>query len=211
MLCLCVWIYIMNIIHVYTMIIVWMYHEYQRNLSMNNTRGSSYMRVAGKWVGAHTYVCIYDINIYTCVYTYVLWIWYTYILQIYYGYDTNTCINMKRDIEQVWSGAQLDAAEMRLLPTTHCNTLQHTATHCNTLQHTATHYNTLPNTANHFNTLRHTATHCNTLQHTATHCNTLQHTAVHCYPTHCNSKSAGAGFLGGSGCGVPLDVEDYYP
>jgi len=35
-------------------------------------------------------------------------------------------------------------------PTTHCNTLQHTATHCNTLH-----------------TLQHTATHCNTLQQNA--------------------------------------------
>ena len=47
-------------------------------------------------------------------------------------------------------------------PTTHCNTLQHTATHCNTLQHTATHCYTL----------LHTATHCHTLLHTATRCNT---------------------------------------
>jgi len=96
----------------------------------------------------------------------------------------------------------------KILESTHCNTLQHTATihfnyntlqqnhvkilestHCNTLQHTSTHCNTLPqhtSTATHCNKLVKIleSTHCNTLQHTSTHCSTLpQHTST---ATHCN-------------------------
>jgi len=104
----------------------------------------------------------------------------------------------------------------QFLPTTHCNTLQHT---CYTLQHSepqfplTTHYNTLQHTTKvctwfcivfvsrveikqerfsaNFSpaiTLQHTATHCNTLQHTATHCNTL---ATHCNKLHlvCEQRS----------------------
>jgi len=72
-----------------------------------------------------------------------------------------------------------------LLPTTHCNTVQHTATYCNTLQHTATHCSTLQHTATHcntlpfaYNTLQHGATHYNVLQHPATRCNALQRTTT---------------------------------
>jgi len=91
-----------------------------------------------------------------------------------------------------------------------CNILQHTesypntpyhpSTHCNTLQHTATQYN---HTATQCNTIQHNTTHCRCTpvclleqsmrdalsdicfaQHTTSPCNTLQHPATQCRCTN---------------------------
>jgi len=95
------------------------------------------------------------------------------------------------------------------VPTTHCNSLKHTALHCNaitmqlvvynatvpatrcSIQHTATFCNILETYCNTWNPqycitsapIRRLGT-CNTLQHTATHNNILQHTATYITPSH---------------------------
>jgi len=97
----------------------------------------------------------------------------------------------------------------KILESTHCNTLQHTATihfNYNTLQQN--HVKILEST--HCNTLQHTSTHCSTLpQHTstATHCNILQHACKNSrksalYPCHVLSKKS---------CKMNVEFSEFLP